>query len=145
MGSGRTAEISLAIFQRHSRIFFMNDMPLSRKVLVADDEKDTCLYLKRYLERKKMKVAAAFDGQEAQRLIEKDKFDYFLLDCSMPDLTGLELVERARQRNPEARIVLISGFPAVDSGIVQKLGGDLFIHKPIQLEEIDEIFNLPVV
>jgi YesN/AraC family two-component response regulator len=63
----------------------------------------------------------------------------------MPNITGLELIEKARQRNPEARIVLISGFPAVDSQIVQKLGGDLFIHKPIQLEEIDAIFNPPAV
>jgi len=119
----------------------MNDMSVSRKVLVADDEKDTCLYLKRYLERKKMKVAVVFDGQEAKKLIEEDNFDYVLLDCSMPNITGLELVEKARQRNPGARIVLISGFPAVDSRIVQKIGGDLFIHKPIQLEEIDAIFN----
>lgn len=123
----------------------MNPVPASRKVLVADDEQDICLYLKRYLERKKMKVAVVFDGQDAKKLIENDNFDYVLLDCSMPNVTGLELIEKARQRNPGARIVLISGFPAVDSQIVQKLGGDLFIHKPIQLEEIDAIFNLPVV
>ncbi len=123
----------------------MNPVSVSRKVLVADDEQDICFYLKRYLERKKMKVAVVFDGQEAKKLIEEDKFDYVLLDCSMPNITGLELIEKARQRNPEARIVLISGFPAVDSQIVQKLGGDLFIHKPIQLEEIDAIFNPPAV
>ncbi|MDD2866755.1 MAG: response regulator [Candidatus Omnitrophota bacterium] len=123
----------------------MNPVPVSRKVLVADDEQDICLYLKRYLERKKMKVAVVFDGQDAKKLIENDNFDYVLLDCSMPNVTGLELIEKARQRNPGARIVLISGFPAVDSQIVQKLGGDLFIHKPIQLEEIDAIFNLPAV
>jgi DNA-binding response OmpR family regulator len=123
----------------------MNPVSVSRKVLVADDEQDICFYLKRYLERKKMKVAVVFDGQEAKKLIEEDKFDYVLLDCSMPNITGLELIEKARQRNPGARIVLISGFPAVDSQIVQKLGGDLFIHKPIQLEEIDAIFNPPAV
>lgn len=123
----------------------MNPVPASRRVLVADDEQDICFYLKRYLERKKMKVAVVFDGQDAKKLIENDNFDYVLLDCSMPNVTGLELIEKARQRNPGARIVLISGFPAVDSQIVQKLGGDLFIHKPIQLEEIDAIFNLPAV
>ncbi len=123
----------------------MNPVSVSRKVLVADDEQDICFYLKRYLERKKMKVAVVFDGQEAKKLIEEDRFDYVLLDCSMPNITGLELIEKARQRNPGARIVLISGFPAVDSQIVQKLGGDLFIHKPIQLEGIDAIFDPPAV
>jgi DNA-binding response OmpR family regulator len=110
------------------------------RVLVADDDKDICLYLKRYLERRKFRVSAVFDGQEAKSLIEKEVFDYILLDCSMPGLTGLELIELGRRRNPEAKIILISAFPSVDSAIIQKLGGDAFIHKPIQLSEIDKIF-----
>ena len=89
-----------------------------------------------------MKVVCVNDGQEAKDVIEKENFDYFLLDCSMPNLTGLELIETARRRNPRAKIVLISGFPAVNNAVVQKLGGDLFIHKPIQLSEIDEVFTL---
>lgn len=114
---------------------------VSKKVLVADDEEDICLYLKKYLERKKLRVTAVFDGQEAKKSIEDDFFDYILLDCSMPNVTGLELIERARQRNPGAKIVLISAFPAVNDQVVRKLGGDVFIHKPIQLEEIDALFS----
>lgn len=119
----------------------MNLFARSKKVLVADDEEDICLYLKRYLERKKLKVTCAFDGNEAKKFIEKEPFDYFLLDCSMPNLTGLELIESARLRNPQAKIVLISGFPAVNDALVKGLGGDFFIHKPIQLTEIDSIFQ----
>ena len=119
----------------------MNLFSKQKRVLVADDEKDICLFLKKYLERKKLKVISCFDGQEAKNLMEKEHFDYFLLDCSMPNLTGLELIETARRRNPEAKIVLISGFPAVNDMVVQKLGGDCFIHKPIQLSEIDSIIQ----
>ncbi len=119
----------------------MSFLAKQKRVLVADDEKDVCLFLKKYLERRKFKVVPCFDGQEAKSLIEKELFDFFLLDCSMPNLTGLELIEDARRRNPQAKIVLISGFPAVNDSVVQKLGGDLFIHKPIQLSEIDHIFQ----
>lgn len=123
----------------------MNLFSRSKKVLIADDEEDICLYLKRYLERKKFKVACAFDGNEAKKFIEKEPFDYFLLDCSMPNLTGLELIESARLRNPQAKIVLISGFPSVNDAMVKGFGGDLFIHKPILLTEIDSIFQeIPV-
>jgi len=118
-----------------------DDTPRPLKVLVADDEKDVCLYLRRYLERKKFEVRCAFDGAEAKRLIEEEKFDCFLLDCSMPEVTGLELIQLARGRNPDSKIVLISGFPSVNDEVIQKLGGDLFIHKPIQLSEIDSIFT----
>jgi len=114
----------------------------AKKVLVADDEKDVCLYLKRYLERKRMKVTSCLDGQEAKALIEKESFDYFLLDCSMPNITGLELISLARQRNPQSKIILISGFPSVNEEVIRKLGGDSFIHKPIQLTEIDSILGI---
>jgi two-component system, NtrC family, response regulator HydG len=110
------------------------------RILIADDDRDICLYLKRYLERRKYHVSAAFGGQEAKVLIEKEAFDFLLLDCSMPELTGLELIEMGRRRNPDAKIVLISAFPSINNDVIKKLGGDAFIHKPIQLSEIDEIF-----
>ncbi len=113
----------------------------AKSVLVADDEKDICLYLKRYLERKRMKVTTCLDGQEAKDLIEKHNFDYFLLDCSMPNITGLELISLARQRNPQSKIILISGFPSVNEAVIRQLGGDTFIHKPIQMAEIDSILK----
>ncbi len=112
----------------------------SKRVLIADDEEDICLYLKKYLERRKFKVVVVFDGEQAKRAIEKDAFDFFLLDCSMPNLTGLELIPIARTRNPNAKIVLISGFPAVNDTVVRQLGGDSFINKPVKLEELDHIF-----
>lgn len=121
----------------------MQLFPESKRVLVADDEEDICLYLKRYLERKKLNVATAMDGEAAKKLIDEHLFDFLLLDCSMPNLTGLELIAGARARNPQAKIVLISAFPSINENIVQQLGGDLFIHKPIQLEEIDAIFRPP--
>lgn len=97
----------------------MDLFSVSKRVLVADDEEDICLYLKRYLERKKMKVFSAFDGAQAKKLIEGGSFDYFLLDCSMPDLTGLELIQEARVRNPKAKIILMSGFPAVNDDVIR--------------------------
>lgn len=113
----------------------------AKKVLVADDEKDTCLYLKRYLERKNLKVTPAFDGIEAKKFIEEGYFDFFVFDCSMPKLTGLELIELARQRNPRAKIALLSAFPSVTEAVVKRLGGDVFIQKPIQLSDLDIIFK----
>ncbi len=112
-----------------------------KRVLVADDEQDVCVYLKKYLERKRLKVSTVLDGREAKTLIEKENFDYLILDCSMPEVTGIELIQLARQRNPGAKIVLVSGFPAVNDEVIQRLGGDAFIHKPIQLSEIDNIFK----
>lgn len=129
----------LAFRNADSKIIDMGIDGAGKKVLVADDENDTCVFLKRYLERRQMQVVVALDGAEAQRAIKRENFDYFLLDCSMPHLTGLELIEEARSRNPAAKIIMISGFPSVDNEVLQQLGGDLFIHKPIQLSELDQV------
>ncbi len=109
------------------------------KVLIADDDSDICASLRRYLERRGYAVDVAFDGAQARDLIEKERFDFFFLDCSMPELTGLELLESARRNNPGAVIVIISGFPSVNDEMLHGMGGDLFVHKPIQFSEIDKI------
>ncbi len=119
----------------------MNPHNRQKKILVADDKEETCLYLKRHLERKDYSVVSVTDGAQAKKFIEKENFDFFLLDCSMPELSGFELIQIARSRNPGAKIILISGFPSVNNDIVRKFGGDLFIHKPIQLKEIDSILK----
>lgn len=119
----------------------MTQEGLSRRVLIADDEEEVCRHLKQYLERRGFAVVIALDGSEAKRCIEGDALDYILLDCSMPDVTGLELIALARKCHPRSKIVMISSFPSVDSEIVQKLGGDLFIHKPLRMSEMDQIFS----
>lgn len=108
---------------------------------MADDEKDICLFVKRFLERRNFRVSLAPDGARAKSIIERGRFDYFLLDCSMPEVSGLELIHIARMRNPGAKIVLISGFPSADIELIQKLGADFFIAKPIQMSQIDRIFR----
>ncbi len=108
---------------------------------MADDEEVVRLLLKKYLELKRFRVVLAKDGTVAKELIEKESFDYFLLDCSMPGLTGLELIQFARLHNPKSKIVLISGFPSVDDDVTRRLGGDLFLHKPILLSQLDKVFD----
>jgi len=111
------------------------------RVLIADDDPDICGSLQRYLERRGYKVRVAFDGAQARALIEKERFEFFFLDCSMPELTGLELLESARRNNPGAKIVIVSGFPSVNDEMLQGMGGDLFVHKPVQFSEIDKILK----
>jgi len=111
------------------------------KILVADDDPDVCEMLRRYLGRRGYDVAVAFDGAQAQKLIDGERFGFFFLDCSMPELTGIELVESARRLNPKAKIVIVSGFPSVSNEMLRTMGGDLFIHKPVQFDEIEKVLK----
>ncbi|MBL7131376.1 MAG: response regulator [Candidatus Omnitrophica bacterium] len=111
---------------------------MSKTVLVADDERDTSDFLKRILERRGYKVSVSYDGVQAKKLLEKHSFDAVLLDCSMPGFTGLELIRFAKDKNPNTRFIIFSGYSAVDSRAASDLGADKFLQKPLTVEAIEE-------
>lgn len=72
------------------------------KVLVIDDTDSARLTMARLLRREGFEAACAADGREALVKIDRDQPDLLLLDISMPEMDGLELLERLR-RQPEHR------------------------------------------
>jgi len=114
---------------------------IAKSILVADDEKDTCLFIKRILERRKYKVSLAYDGTEAQKLLEKNQFNFAFLDCSMPGLAGFELIKVVREKNPQAKVFIFSGYAAINDRLANDLGADEFLQKPLSVERIEEILK----
>jgi two-component system response regulator DesR len=70
-------------------------------------------------------IASASDGQEAWRLIEQDAPDILVTDIEMPNLTGLELAQRVRERGAGCKVVIVTTFArpgylrrALEAGVV---------------------------
>lgn len=88
--------------------------PVDRvRVLIADDAADLRLLLRHRLRREERfeVVAEACDGAEAVDLAVRHQPDVVVLDLSMPRLDGLQAAQRIRSEVPEARIVVLSGYP----------------------------------
>jgi len=115
---------------------------MSKKILVADDEKDISSFLKNILERKGCQVSVAYDGLEAKKMLEANAFDAVLLDCSMPELTGPELVKSVKEKSPKTKIIIFSGYSAVDAKLADDLGADKFLQKPLTTQMIEEALEL---
>ena len=115
---------------------------MSKKILVADDEKDISNFLKNILERKGCQVSVAYDGLEAKKMLEANTFDAVLLDCSMPELTGPELVKSVKEKSPKTKIIIFSGYSAVDGKLADDLGVDKFLQKPLTAQMIEEALEL---
>jgi DNA-binding NtrC family response regulator len=83
------------------------------RLLLVDDEPALLDLLKRYLERLGYLVDACGSPEEALRMFEEDPSRYALVltDLSFPDLNGEEMLERMRQRSPNLRAVISSGYP----------------------------------
>lgn len=116
-------------------------MTMALRVLVADDERDCCDYLRSYLSRHGCVVDIAYDGRQAQDWLKTHKYDYIFVDCDMPELSGVEIIKTIDQLNPEARIIMISGYELINERFSRNLGVDAFLKKPFTFEAVQEIIE----
>jgi DNA-binding response OmpR family regulator len=87
------------------------------RILIADDEAPIRLTMESLLRRRGYEVTIAEDGGQALELLQHNLFDLLLLDLSMPVLSGLEVARRAREIQPEAAVIILTGHGSLDSAI----------------------------
>ncbi|MBN1667690.1 MAG: response regulator [Anaerolineales bacterium] len=104
-------------------------------ILIVDDQRAVRSVLRAAIESlgSQFMVADVPSGEEAQLELSMKKFDLLVLDVRLPGISGLELLQRTRQRNPELRVILITG--SVDPKVrrdVADANADAFFLKPIE-------------
>jgi two-component system response regulator RegA len=106
-------------------------------LLLVDDDPVFCDVLRRSFERRGMEVEVAHDAQEAERRAETRPPRYVTLDLRMPGPCGLTLIERLRALNPEARIVMLTGYASIATAVEAiKLGAIQNLTKPTDAAQI---------
>jgi CheY-like chemotaxis protein len=119
----------------------------SERVLVVEDDAGVRRLLVRTLESGGYRVTAAADGMEALERIAgaEAEVDLLVSDVVMPKLSGLELARRLRERNPQLRVLLISGFPDRVEDDASPSFADGFLQKPFApraiLEKVREVLG----
>ncbi|MGD0336032.1 MAG: response regulator [Candidatus Omnitrophota bacterium] len=111
----------------------------AKKILVVDDEKECCQFFKQYLTKRGYSVDTAYDGLEAKGLLDVNKYDCIFFDCNMPELSGVELIKVIKEKNPQAKKIMISGYDLINEDFAKDLGVDIFLRKPFSLDTIKEI------
>src|ERR1039457_868804 len=79
-------------------------------ILLVDDNRDGLLVRRSLLEEIGCCVSIALNGEEGLKLFQAGKFDVVVTDYRMPRMNGGELIQRIRALEPNARIILLSGF-----------------------------------
>jgi signal transduction histidine kinase/DNA-binding response OmpR family regulator len=112
--------------------------PRSRlRILIVDDDLEVREMLGDILRNAKHTVIEAGDGKEALEMLEREPVDLVCTDLGMPGMTGWELADRVKQRWPDLKVALITGWGAqVEPEDLEAHGVDLFIAKPFQVREI---------
>jgi DNA-binding response OmpR family regulator len=111
-------------------------------VLVVDDDQDLCESLWDTLRERGYRVCLANTAVGAAQRLGGRTFDVVLIDMKLPDGDGSELLEHVRERNPEARTILITGFrDELELRVQQALGGggaDAVCFKPFEMDRLLE-------
>ncbi len=107
------------------------------KILVVDDEdmiRDLCYHI---LSSEGYQVSVASNGTEALDVLNRGDVDLLITDIKMPEMDGLELFERVKQRNQEIVSIFITGHGTLDTAIESLMRGvDGFVLKPFTQEEL---------
>jgi len=100
-------------------------------ILVIDDEatmRDSC---RQALSRDGNRVEVAEDGLKGLAMLAKESFDLIILDLKMPGLSGMEVLKKIKDSDPEAMVIVITGYATVEFAVeAMKRGAYDFIPKP---------------
>jgi CheY-like chemotaxis protein len=109
------------------------------KILVIDDNADFRHVLKTVLEGKGHFVFQAGDGEEALEQMGRTAFNMAIVDLDMPRMNGIEFSKRAKKKNPQFPIIMVTAFASFYSPAdILASGVDAFLQKPVDLETLSK-------
>ena len=110
-----------------------------KKILVVDDEPAVCDMLKKFLTKKEYKVSTALSGKEAIKKVKREKPHIILLDIKMPHMDGIEVLQRIREIDKKAGIIMITAVKDNDVGKkCMEMGAYDYVTKPLSLEYLED-------
>lgn len=107
------------------------------KILIAEDEEITLKHLLSTFQKEGYEVSGFSNGLKALEGIKEENFDVLIADIKMPGLTGIELLEKIKEKNIETEVIIITGYGSIDSAVAAvKKGAYDYITKPFDLDEM---------
>jgi len=107
------------------------------RVLVAEDEEITRNNLLHVLSKDGYLAEGAANGEEALMMLESKPFDVVLTDWKMGRIDGVRVLEQAKRINAHTQVIMITGYPSVDSAVeVMRKGAFHYLTKPFKLDDV---------
>jgi len=112
------------------------------RLLMVDDEESIRRLAEMELSSPRRQVHTAGDAREALSLIASHFFDVIVVDISLPDANGLELLVKIRESIPDVEVILITAHATVESAIeAMKMGAYDYITKPFTLDHLELVIE----
>ena len=112
-------------------------------VLIADDDDQVRMLLKRVLMKAGYEVSEARNGNEAVRVFRAKPAQVLITDLIMPDKEGIETIQEFRRSNTPVKIVAMSGGGRLDQNMylsmAKKIGADRVLSKPFMPQDLIQV------
>jgi two-component system nitrogen regulation response regulator NtrX len=110
---------------------------MSAEILIVDDEEGILKTLAGILSDEGYQVITRANGQEAIQVVQTDPPQLVLLDIWMPDIDGIETLQKIKEAVPHLIVVMMSGHGSIETAVKAiKLGAYDYIEKPLSLEKV---------
>jgi DNA-binding NtrC family response regulator len=138
--NGRRQDVGMIAASSASRPIstFFQEARISReRILIVQEEKETCGVLREYLEDKGYEVAIAGSGALTEQAWRNRRPDIAVLDYTLPDGNAVGLIPRLKQIDASIPIIVLSGYGSIDLAVeAVKLGAEIFLPKPAELSTL---------
>lgn len=110
------------------------------RLMVIDDEPIVGKRLKQIFEKAGYEIEVFIDGQSALNDLKKNSCDIIVTDLKMEGVDGMKILEAAREKNPDIKVIIITGFAQMETAKEAfKKGVFDFIAKPFKIEELKQV------
>ncbi len=107
------------------------------KILIIDDDADTCSLLTRFFTKNGYKTECAFSGVSGLAMLEQHTFEVIISDFRLGDLDGNKILERVKEISPRTKVIIITGYSDIRTAVeIIKAGAFNYITKPLLPDEV---------
>jgi len=112
------------------------------KILVVEDDELMRHFLAEALGRKRFQVDVAQNGKEAMALLKKDAYDLLLTDMKMPELSGIEVLRRAKEIFPHIPVIVMTAHGTIENAVeAMRLGAFNYLLKPFTPDALEMLIE----
>jgi DNA-binding response OmpR family regulator len=107
------------------------------RILIVEDEESLALKIKNLLESEKYHVETAFSGEDGLELAFTEEYDLIILDILLPEINGLEILEKLREEGLQVPVLLLTAKNQTEDKVKGlDLGADDYLTKPFAIPEL---------
>jgi two-component system response regulator HydG len=110
------------------------------KILVVDDDHSTREALVDLLSLERHQVEAVPDGEAAVGLLTQKNFDLILCDLIIPGVSGLQVMEKALEKDPQTKVIMVTGYGSIETAVeAMQKGAFHYLTKPVKPKELKSL------